>query len=606
MREKADTAGWRDFLPPGIVVAAGMLLAAGAFMATRGYYQDISRQQFRREAADTRTAVQGEIRRHLTALSDIRAFVSSSQAVTRWEFSNYAHQVLPENPAFKAVLWAPEIAAAKRGAYEAALQKDGLFGLGLRQLDAAGAIAPAAKQPSYLPISYVEPFDGNANLVGLDLSNIPRYAALFAAARKSGTVVASPPVTNSLVAGATGPVLLLAYPLSAGTNQAGYALGVLALDAILRQARGTSAPDLEAQIAWRDGPPGQPEMTAGGERLKPWLAAADFGDSSQIKVGGATFILALRSVAHADPVTAWLVPAGALLLVLALTTLLAQTMSAAILRRRLVERAVVARTAELHDANRLLRAEIAQRKEAEAELRAARDRAESASRAKSAFMAAMSHELRTPLNAIIGFSSLIVEREVAESEYAGEILAGGKRLLDIINDILDLTEMEHESAGDSLVYLDDLIESAVAAAQSQAGHAQLRLEAAPAEKLPPLLGDSKRVARALSHLIGNALKFTPAHGEIHVSARLESDGTLSMEVRDTGAGMSCDKIQEAFSQQDSRLGRKHEGLGLGLTYVAKVAELHQARLDITSREGRGTIVRLIFPRRRLARRLEVA
>ena len=606
MRGSGQSTGWRDFLPLAIVVASGLLLAASAFMATRGYYRDLDRQQFRREAADYATAVQGEIRRHLTALSDIRAFVSAAQTVTRWEFSNYAHQVLPENPGFKAVLWAPQIAADKRGAYEAALQKDGLFGLGIRELDSAGQVVPAAKRLSYLPITYVEPFDGNANLVGLDLSNIPRYGALFAAARQEGAVVASPPIANSLVAGASGPLLLIAYPLSATTGQGGYALGVLELNAILRQARIVSAPDLEAQIAWRDRSSDAPNLAASGQGLDAWLGGGTFGDTTDLKIGGTTLILALRSVAHSNPVTAWYVPAGALLLVLALTTLLAHVMSASILRRRLVERAVVARTAELNQSNDLLREEITQRKQAEAELRTARDRAEASSRAKSAFMAAMSHELRTPLNAIIGFSGLIVQRENSESEFAAEILAGGKRLLDIINDILDLTEMESALAGEGLIYLGDVMDSALAAAGEPARLAQLRLAAAIPPDLPPLRGDSKRIARALSHLIGNALKFTPAHGEILVSARLEGDGALSLEVRDSGPGMACEKNREAFIQQDARLGRKHEGLGLGLTYVSKVAERHQAKLDIRSGEGSGTLVRLTFPRARLARRLEVA
>ena len=604
MRGKGETVIWRDFLPLAIVVASGLLLGVSAFMATRGYYRDLQRQQFRREAADYATAVQGEIRRHLTALSDIRAFVSAAQTVTRWEFSNYAHQVLPENPGFKAVLWVPEVAAANRGTYEAALQKDGLFGLGIRELGAAGQVTAAAKRVSYLAITYVEPFDGNANLVGLDLSTIPRYAALFAAARQSGSVVASPPVNNSLVAGAGGPMLLVAYPLATNTKKGGYALGVLELNAILRQARTIAAPGLEAQIAWQSG--AQPKVAASGQALNAWLDDASFGDTANLKIGGTSLILALRSVARPDPVTAWYVPAGAMLLVLALTTLLAQTMSASILRRRLVERAVVARTAELKQSNALLRAEISHRKDAEAELRTARDRAEASSRSKSAFMAAMSHELRTPLNAIIGFSGLIVQREIAESEYAAEILAGGKRLLDIINDILDLTEMETASAGQGLVYLGDVVESALAAAAMGASFSKLHLAGSIAPDLPPLLGDSKRIARALSHLIGNAVKFTPAHGEIQVAARLEGDGTLSLEVRDTGPGMTCEKIREAFSQQDARLTRQHEGLGLGLTYVSKVAELHQAKLDITSGAGRGTIVRLTFPVGLQARRLEVA
>src|SRR6202012_180105 len=118
------------------------------------------------------------------------------------------------------------------------------------------------------------------------------------------------------------------------------------------------------------------------------------------------------------------------------------------------ERAVVSRTAQLRAANEALRSEVEQRRQAEIELRTARDRAGIASRAKSSFMATMSHDLRTPLNAIIGFSSLLSEAADASNprhgDYASEILGSGRRLLDLINDILDLTQMDSPAGPDAL------------------------------------------------------------------------------------------------------------------------------------------------------------
>ena len=315
------------------------------------------------------------------------------------------------------------------------------------------------------------------------------------------------------------------------------------------------------------------------------------------------------------------VPAGASLLVIALTALLAQNMGTTILRKLLVERAVIARTAQLRAANDTLRDEVEQRRQAESDLRIAKDRAESASRAKSFFMATMSHELRTPLNAIIGFSSILTQSAGAapnSQDYANEILGSGRRLLDLINDILDLTQMDSAAAGktdDALVYLSDCICGIVADAQPAARLAGITLKASLPDRLPPLYGDSKRLTKALSHLVSNAVKFTPEGGAAVIGAHLGEAGEIIVEVIDTGVGMppeAQEKIRdvfsrrEVFSQYDGRLGRRYEGVGLGLTYVGKVAELHDAELEVKSEAGMGTRIRLIFHHARFVRDLEVA
>jgi len=328
---------------------------------------------------------------------------------------------------------------------------------------------------------------------------------------------------------------------------------------------------------------------------------------------GRHFNLALRSVNRIDPITNLYVLAGTSFLILALTALLAQNISNVVTRKLLVERAVASRTAQLRATNETLQSEVRQRRQAEVDLRVARDKAETASRAKSAFMASMSHELRTPLNAIIGFSSILAETKLGpdprQNEYAGEILGTGRRLLDLINDILDLTLMETETSERGLVYLCDCVAATLAAAQPSARAEGVNLKASLGDQIPPLLGDSKRVTKALSHLVSNAIKFTPAGGAAVILAGRTPAGALSLEVIDNGVGMppeTRERIWEGFLQHDGRLGRRYEGVGLGLTYVAKVAELHEAKLDIFSEKGKGTCVRMTFQPHRLARQLEVA
>lgn len=601
-------------MPPIAVVVAGLMLAIAAFFSLRGYYAALERQQFRRNATSFATTFRDDVARHVTSLAAIRAFVTASR-VTRWEFSTYAHQILPLNMGLRAVLWVPRIAKADRAAYEAELQRDGLYGLKIRELTDKGEIAEAGERAAYAPISYVEPFDGNLNLVGLDLTRIPRYAELFADAAQSGRVAASAPLTQTLVAGPREPALLLAFPLSANSGVGlGYALGVLQLSPIIAQAGGPSDTGIQAALAYQAGkaPPIVWSEKA-HQTVAQWFGDAKFQQQVPFVIGNRHFLLALRAAGHADPFTSLYIPAGAALLIVALTGLLAQNMSATLVRKWGVERAVVARTAELSAANSRLVAEIEQRRQVEVALRAARDKAESASRAKSAFMAVMSHELRTPLNAIIGFSSILAGAEGSfprQGEYAGEILSNGHRLLDLINDILDLTQMEagEQPAERDLIYLSDCVPGLIAKAQPAAQAAGITLKAVIPDDLPALYGDSRRINKAIGHLIANAVKFTGTGGAVVVQARADATALL-VEVMDTGVGISEEarqRIFDSFSQSETQLGRRYEGVGLGLTYVAKVVALHDARLDIISEAGRGTCVRLAFKYAQLEQALEVA
>jgi signal transduction histidine kinase len=618
MTGKKAYSGWRDLMPLGTVIAMGCMLAITAFITTRAYYASLEQQQFRRNATYYETKFKDDVARHVASLADIRAFVSATRGVTRWEFSAYANQILPLNAGFRAVLWVPKVTSTARQAYEAGLQSDGLYGLRIHQLDAQGLVVAAQDRAAYLPISYVEPFEGNDALVGLDLSAVPSLAQLFQTAEQTGRVEASAPVSRAIVSGTRGPTILLAFPVSAakdatGAAPQGFALGVLQLQSIIEEALGTVTVPVQATLATIDPASRAPMVLSSHMTAKAWLDGAQLSHSTPVDIAGRHFQLLLRAASHQDPATIFYVPAGAALLVLALTALLAQSMFATLLHKRLVERAVVARTAQLRAANETLRDEIEHRRQAEQDLRIARDVAERASRAKSSFLSIMSHELRTPLNAIIGFSSLLTSSAAAQKreEYAHEILDGGQRLLAIVNDILDLTEMmsKPEQVDESLVYLDDCVTAVVAEKQAAAQAAGITLKAAVAGKLPALHGDNKRIARALSHLVANAIKFAPEGGAAVVAARQDSDCSLIVEVMDNGAGMTPEmqeRIKEAFSQSDSRLGRRFEGLGLGLTYVSRVAEFHHAKFSLLSETGKGTRAQLVFAPGRTAQMLEVA
>jgi signal transduction histidine kinase len=604
-----------DLLPVSIALAAGLMLSALLFALVRGYYQTLDRQEFQRDATTYATNFKGDVERHVASLGAIQAFVSASRNVTRQEFSAFAQQTLPHNSGFKAVLWVPSVTRLERAAYDAQLRRDASHGLKVHQPPGKGA------RDSYLPVGYVEPFDGNANLVGRDFSGDAAAQRLFAAAQLTGRVAASPPLAHTMIVGTHGPVVLVVFPFNralqarAGADATpaphGYALGVLELARMVSGREEQHGQRLQAAIATRAGPRGQPAVLTDHEisTLEHWLGSYAFRQTIPFDIAGQPFTLALRSAGRDDRLGSVYAPLGAALLALAFTALLVQNMLTTILRKRSVEQAVVARTGELHELNRALSAEVEQRRQAEAGLRVARDKAENANRAKSAFLATMSHELRTPLNAIIGFSGLLAGDpdtfDSRSADYLQEIHGSGVRLLELINDILDLIQMDSGDAtlSSEPIFIGDCIANVVEKMLPEAERAGITLTRVVPDNLPLVRGDGRRLQKALRHLVANAIKFTGKDGKARVAACLNPDGTLSLEVRDNGPGMPPEaraRILEAFAQYDSRLARNHEGIGLGLTFVHRVAELHGAALHIASRPGEGTSVVMTFPEYRFA------
>jgi len=651
--ERQHQYGAIDFLPIAAVVTIGLAAAVIVFVLTRGYYLAADRDAFQRNAADYGAAFKTGIERHVNSLAAIHAFVSSSHDVNRWEFSNFAHQILPQNSGFKAVLWLPHIAGKQRKAFEAGLQNDGLYGLTLRELAADGRLVPAGDRDRYIPVAYVEPFDASGGLIGVDLAKDPIYAPLFQRARDSGKVVASAPLPRALVDGARAPLMLVVFPLGRDTvlqkaaqqridaqklslprggglkNSAqnagappdleGYALGVLQLTKVVEGIVGAHAP-VDAAIATGSGtaltvyPVTAPsEPAAPAMALTRWFGDSEFHQVRPFAVAGTPFYLAIRANRSGSLLTRLYVPAGASLLVLALAALLAQTMLSITMRKRQVERAVIARTTELSRTNRALAAEIEQRREAEGALRIAKDKAEAANRAKSAFLSTMSHELRTPLNAVIGFSGMLIDQPDASRErtqdYLGEINNSGTRLLDLINDILEITQMDTETArAEELVYLPEIAGAVIGKMRPLGERAGVNLHNSVGENVPELRGDSRRLQKALMNLVSNAIKFTPRGGDAFLSAAMGPDG-LTIEVRDTGMGMlpaEAAKVTTLFSQADNTLSRRHDGVGLGLTFVRRVADLHDAHLQISSLPGQGTVIRMTVPSARVVPAREVA
>ena len=280
-----------------------------------------------------------------------------------------------------------------------------------------------------------------------------------------------------------------------------------------------------------------------------------------------------------------------------------------------------------------LKEELAQHIKAESDLQTTIRNVRVASQAKSEFLANMSHELRTPLNSIIGFSELLVDEyfgglNTKQMRYQQNILASGKHLLSLVNDLLDLSQVE---SGDSELHLTrfnltDLIERSFVLLKYKAIKYHIKMHKEIQGLPPQIVADELRLKQALYNLLSNALKFTPDNGEIflnvlflkrhnqavrmpdggpltgkmlEITDRSRKDQFIMVSVRDTGIGMKqgdLERVFKPFVQVDSAITRKQKGSGIGLALCRKLIENHGGTIWAQSKGvGQGTCVSFILP-----------
>jgi len=233
-------------------------------------------------------------------------------------------------------------------------------------------------------------------------------------------------------------------------------------------------------------------------------------------------------------------------------------------------------------------------------------RAEAASKAKSQFLANMSHELRTPLNSVIGFAEILSSEgfgPLGDARYAGyarEIVDGGRNLLTIINNTLDLSKIELGTTEVSIRPVDPrgVIEGALHLLERPIAESGVAISIDVDPATPPLESDEAKLRQILYNVISNAVKFTPRGGKVAVKVAGVGQRLVRFEITDTGIGIAAADVPVAlapFGQVDAALNRRYQGAGLGLPLAKGLAELLGGQLDIAGMPGSGTMVGITLP-----------
>ena len=609
-----------------IAVPLGIVISVMGFLVSAAVYDRIAVKDFERQAVHDVEIAEKALQNYSRMIDEAAAlFSAESGRMDRWRFFEFSKTHLMRHPALKSIIWAPYLPASRLDAYKTAARTDGLFDFEFSEFALDGAVRPLSPRSNYLPAYFLEPFEGNERLLGVDLLSDPALASAIERAlserQADSTRGASILQARAGMVAVVQPVFAETPTVGGASVPVGAVVGAVDIEEAIVTAIDDYAPPVWVDLYVYAMDAAGDRLLAGipsalrGENDRPPAILEDGGRAYRVEVDFAGYRVALVAAAVPGKFQGGssIVPLGVALIGLLLTALLAQYLLGVRRSHRAMVRHVAERTAQLAKANQLndaLRQEVQHRMKVERDLREAKVQAEAASHAKSDFLAMVSHELRTPLNAIIGFSEVLSEEMFGPvgvrryTEYAGDIRGSAQHLLELINSILDLTRVERDSykLEDSQVDLVCIVDECVRMVADKARQSQLDLVVRNGRAVPIVLADETAMRQVVINLLQNAIKFTPPGGTVEIGARRGEAGTVELAVVDSGIGIAAgdlERVMEPFFQVESSLARQYEGVGLGLPLCRKLAKLHGGRLDLASAPGAGTTAIMRLPASRV-------
>ncbi len=571
---------------------------------------------------------------HEESIAALRRLIEVTPSMSYRQFEHFTQLTLKDNPDIFALSFNPYVQLAHRDAVERDFgARNGIPGFEIKERDSQKRLVRAADRPEYVAVGFIAPLKGNAPAVGYDINSEPIRRDAIQHAKISALSAVTAPIQlvqeNQKRVGVL--VLHPAYkreitPRDAGQNSdlIGFAVGVIKVDEMVEIATRPAAVDgLVFSIEDANAP-------ADKRTIYQSAASATAGDAAfhwqtKLNIADRTWNLSVfpttAYLQQERPWTVWALSMVGLILVVLLQILLLVTTG----RASLINNLVKERTRELEQADeqmRRLNASLEERvQQRTEELQEKAEQLAITSKYKSEFLSSMSHELRTPLNSLLILAQMLAENpehnlSEQQIEYAKIIQGAGKDLLELINDILDLSKIE---SGTVTLQLEDVSFASVSAQIERtfrhvAESRGLGFSVELAPDLPEsLYTDAQRLQQVLKNLLSNALKFT-ATGQVSVRiAAVESgwsvdhDGlnragaVIGFFVTDSGIGLAADKqkiIFEAFHQADTGTARKYGGTGLGLSISRELARLLGGELHLVeSAPGQGSTFALFIPLR---------
>ena len=559
-----------------VALALALLVTCGLWRASLADFERRAAERFLYRAEKQQVALVERMNDYEQVLRGAAALFAASEWVAREEWQRYVAGLGIDQslPGIQGTGFALMVTPGQKAAHESALRAEGFAGY---------AIRPAGERPVYSSIIYLEPFAGrNLRAFGYDMFSEPTRREAMERARDTGQPALSAVVrlvqeTNVDVQ----PGFLIYLPV----YRAGMATATVAerRDALLGfvyspfrahdlMGRIFEDPSRDIDVELYDGALAPDRLLF---RSEPAGRQALHTIDLPIPIAGHLWIGRFSSSVRFEALVANAQPTIILLTGLCVSALLFAVLYLHARHSRQLESQVRARTRELE---------------------AAKDAAEGANRAKTAFLATVSHELRTPLNPIIGFSGLMLDNEDSgltpeERRQAGIIRQCGEQLLEIIDEILDISSIEagHVAIDLKPAPLCSLLQEQCDAMRAQAQEAHLELRLVECADSITVLADGRRLRQVVRNLLANAIKFTD-HGSVTVRAVVAGD-QARIEVEDTGIGIAPDQqagLFQRFHRIASPNRKRTTGTGLGLAISRRLVEAMAGQIGVVSEPGRGS------------------